>query len=267
MKFFIICVLLPVFLACGPKKTEEAQSLPGGVSFSGDDKSIELADRMALAMGGMDAWNAKRYLQFDFVVESGGKEIARHSHLWDKFTGRYRVQGKMRDGRSYCMLYDDIHKRSGQAFIDGRLTESKEREEKLQYGYNRFINDTYWLLMPWKLKDPGVHLRYEGLQKDSASGEKYEVVHLSFDRVGLTPKDQYWAFINPETFTMDKWRFFLQDSEDGSYYWKNWQSYGALKFSNEKTSVAGNRAIRTEKIKLPDQVPDNVFIDPQTALP
>lgn len=267
MKKYFVYILLIVLSACGTKQTEPSKDVTAGVSNLGDDKAIELSGRMMQAMGGMPAWNDTRYFRFDFVVESEGKETSRHQHLWDKYTGRYRVQGKMRDGRSYCMLYQDINKKTGNAFVDGKLMEFKEAENKLQYGYNRFINDTYWAIMPWKLRDPGVKLHYEGLQKDSASGKNYEVVHLAFDQVGLTPKDQYWAFINPETFLMDKWRFFLQDSEDGSYYWKNWQSYGKLKFSDEKTDIAGKRTIRTENIKILDHVNDEIFTNNLSLLP
>ena len=263
MKFRYLYFLIVVLAACGTKQAPQKNST-GNVA---DDKAIELTDRMMNAMGGARAWSETRYLRFDFVVKADGKELARHQHLWDKFTGRYRIQGKLKDGKSYCILYEDINKKTGRVFVDGKLLTGKDADDKLQYGYNRFINDTYWIIMPWKLKDPGVSLRYDGLQQDSLSGMKYEVIHLSFDQVGLTPKDQYWAFINPETYLMDKWRFFLQDSEDGSYYWKNWKSYGVLKFSDDKEDVNGHRTIKTENIELFDQVHDSSFSSYLTLLP
>lgn len=265
MKTFLLFVLLFSVISCGVKKPETTKNDP--VLNPSDPKAVELAEQMTRAMGGIQAWNEARYLRFDFVVEADGKEISRHSHLWDKFSGRYRVQGKTRDGKTYDILYDDIQKKSGKAYVDGRLAKSKESEDKLEYGYNRFINDTYWLLMPWKLKDPGVTLRYEGLQRDSASGKNYEVIHLAFEQVGLTPKDQYWAFINPETFLMEKWKFRLQDGEEGFYDWKNWKEYGVLKFSEIKTDVGGKRSIKTEHIAISGQMNDEVFTHHDAVLP
>ena len=264
-KLFSFVILLTV-VSCGVKQQETAKNAGDAVLVS-DAKAVELADRMMDAMGGVKTWNETRYLRFDFAVEVDKKEISRHSHLWDKFTGRYRVQGKTRDGKAYNILYDDIHKKSGKAYVDGRLAESKDAVDKLQYGYNRFINDTYWLLMPWKLKDPGVTLHYEGLQKDSVSGYNYEVVHLAFEQVGLTPKDQYWAFIDPETSLMRKWKFLLQDGDEGSYDWNNWKNYGALKFSDQKSDPGGKRTIKTEKIILSDQMNDDVFTAHDVMLP
>ncbi|MBL7995983.1 hypothetical protein JNM05_11490 [bacterium] len=267
MNIRFIYIFILFVSACGTKQSTPSRSGADGTSNSSDRKALELADRMMNAMGGANAWNETRYFRFDFVVEADGKDVSRHQHLWDKFTGRYRVQGKMRDGKSYCMLYQDINKKLGRAYIDGKLLEGKEAEDKLQYGYNRFINDTYWIIMPWKLKDPGVTLSYDGLQKDSASGIYYETLHLTFDQVGLTPKDQYWAFINPETYLMDKWRFLLQDSEDGSYYWKNWEPYGSMKFSTSKQNMRENRTIKTEEIKILNHVNEDVFSNNQTLLP
>lgn len=266
MRTFLLFILFTV-ISCGPKQPDAAKNA-GNSAPASNAKAVELAGRMMDAMGGAKTWSEVRYLRFDFVVEAAdGKEISRHSHLWDKFSGRYRVQGKTRDGKSYDILYDNIHKKSGKAYVDGHVAEAKKAEEKLQYGYNRFINDTYWLLMPWKLKDPGVKLLYEGLKKDSVSGKNYEVVHLAFEQVGLTPKDQYWAFINPETFLMEKWKFLLQDGEEGFYEWKNWKDYGVLKFSDTKTDAGGKRTIKTEKIMVANQMNDEVFTFHDAILP
>ncbi len=256
-------LILFFLIACGKKAGPESEHL----SAKSDPKALEFANQTMQAMGGLEVWNGVRYLRFDFVVEKDGKEISRHAHLWDKFAGRYRVQGKMRDGSSYCVLFEDVNRKTGKAYIGGRLMESKEAEEKLQYGYNRFINDTYWLLMPWKMKDPGVRLRYEGPQMDSLTGKSFEIIHLDFDKVGLTPKDQYWAYINSETFLMERWKFLLQDGEQGTYEWKNWGNYGNLKFSVLKNAADGSRSIRTENIKIYDTLNDDLFTKTETFLP
>jgi hypothetical protein len=44
--------------------------------------------------------------------------------------------------------------------------------------------------MPYKLRDPGVILTYDGLRPE----RQRWTVRLSFDGVGLTPKDKYWVY-------------------------------------------------------------------------
>ena len=64
-----------------------------------DPRAVAVADRVMQALGGEAAWNATRYLRFDFAVDRGGKTVMRRAHAWDKWTGRYRVEGKDKDGR------------------------------------------------------------------------------------------------------------------------------------------------------------------------
>jgi hypothetical protein len=61
---------------------------------SRDPKAVEIATAMMQAMGGLDAWNAARYIRFDFKVTIGGDVKVDRSHLWDKQTGRYRQDQK-----------------------------------------------------------------------------------------------------------------------------------------------------------------------------
>jgi hypothetical protein len=62
--------------------------------------------------------------------------------------------------------------------------------------YATFINDMYWLFMPWKWMDMGVNLKYLG-QKPLGQ-ETYDVVQLTFGKVGLTPGDMYHAYVSPK---------------------------------------------------------------------
>ena len=63
-----------------------------------DAKAVEIANTMMTAMGGLDNWNRAHFVRYDFKVNGGGKTVADRSHLWDKMTGRYRLEGKTKDG-------------------------------------------------------------------------------------------------------------------------------------------------------------------------
>ncbi|MCB0833713.1 MAG: hypothetical protein KDC45_09640 [Bacteroidetes bacterium] len=227
------------------------------------DAAGRLARKTIESMGGMEAFQNKQFLRFDFAVTRNDTEIARHRHLWDRFHGRYRVEGKLRDGKSYAVLFKDVNQKTGTAYRQGNQLQGKEAEQLIDYGYGRFINDTYWLLMPWKLLDPGVHLTYEGT--DSLSG--LEVLHLSFDSVGLTPGDQYWAYLNKTNGLIQKWTYKLEDGGLGTFEWKNWQSIDGVKFCLVKEDSARKRSILTKPVSLPTKVDELVFTDVTRPLP
>ena len=48
----------------------------------------------------------------------------------------------------------------------------------LERAYGAWVNDTYWLLMPYKLRDPGVNLAYDG--EETLDGQTYDKLLLTF---------------------------------------------------------------------------------------
>src|SRR5260370_40916492 len=62
-----------------------------------DAKAEQIARDMMQAMGGEDAWQKAHFVRFDFRVIAGNKVQAERSHLWDKQTGRYRLEDKTQE--------------------------------------------------------------------------------------------------------------------------------------------------------------------------
>jgi len=203
-------------------------------SASPDPQAQEVAERLMKALGGKENWEKARYLRFDFVVEQKGKVVGDFKHLWDRYTGRYRVQGTTDKGQIYTVLFQDINTKKGDAFLNAVPVADKDKQKFLDMGYERFINDSYWLLMPYKWRDPGVNLKYAGTAKGD-HGQVWDKVLLTFGQVGLTPKDRYWAFINQKTGMMDKWEFILQGQKapPSAFEWMNWQDFEGIKLCTE----------------------------------
>ncbi|MDX1631779.1 MAG: hypothetical protein R3234_07950, partial [Thermoanaerobaculia bacterium] len=175
-------------------------------------RAVEIAERTMAAMGGRSAYEATRLLRFDFVVRQGETERPAYEHWWDRWTDEYRLEGRTGEGEPFRVLFD-IDTREGDAWIGERKLEGDELDGMLERAHHRFINDSYWLLMPWKWLDPGVHLAYEG--ERTIDGEVFDVVKLTFeDDVGITSGDRYWGFVSRETGLMERWEFVLQQ-EDG----------------------------------------------------
>jgi len=114
---------------------------------------------------------------FHFVFERDSQRVSDWRHDWDRYSGDYRLEGKNDKGEE-LLLYFNLNSRQGQAFKNGKLVGGKELNALLERGYGRFINDTYWLLMPYKLRDPGVMLTFDG--EEIIDQQRFEVVKLTF---------------------------------------------------------------------------------------
>lgn len=237
-----------------------AAALPAGAAATfdpsqSDARAVQIADHVMEALGGQAAWDATHYISFDF--------LGRRKHVWDKQTGRHRVEGTTKEGKRYVVI-ENINTHEGEAWLDGQKVSGEELQKMLKQAYATWVNDTYWLLMPYKMKDPGVHLHYDG--EETIDGTTYDKVLLSFDHVGLTPGDRYWVYVNRDTGLVDRWAFILESMDPkgpaSAWEWKDWKTYGSIKLSPLRTQVGGDRKLELGPIEVSDQVPDEVFNQP-----
>src|ERR1051326_9509676 len=114
-----------------------------------DAKADEIAHAVMNAMGGEKAWYAAHFVRYDFIVDLGNKVVENRSHLWDKMTGRYRLEDKTKDGKPRVVLFS-INDRKGNAYVDGKKLDGPAGAKAVKDAYEAFINDMYWLAMPSK---------------------------------------------------------------------------------------------------------------------
>lgn len=229
-----------------------------------EPQAVAVAARTLTAMGGEKAFAALRTLTFDFVIERDGKEVGRIHEVWDRWDGRYRIEGKNREGKATLTLFNVLKEGQGRAWVDGKELAGDDLKKALERAYGRFINDTYWFLMPAKLQDPGVNLASEGsTEKD---GKTYDVVRVTFgDGVGLTPKDTYWAYVSKESGLMERWEFVLtgQEAKDRSaFVWSDWQPVGGVRLAMKKTAVGEATVIRFDRVSGSGAADDAAFAAP-----
>ena len=225
-----------------------------------DPKAIAIADQVMAELGGKTAWDNTRYLHFGFA--------GRRQHWWDKWEGRYRLEGKNREGQSYLVLMN-VNTRQGTAWLNGQPLAGEALAKQLESAYGAWINDTYWLLMPYKMRDPGVNLVYAG--EETIGSTTYDKLLLSFEQVGLTPGDRYWAYVNRATHRMERWAYILQSDPPGqeatAWEWQGWARYGNILLAPERKKVAGDGTLPLSPIEVPVNLPDSVFTDPQPLAP
>jgi len=228
-------------------------------------EAIALADRLAQAHGGWQAYRELRYLRFAFVVERDGEERLVREHLWDKHRGRARVEWKDKEGQA-CVAVLDLGTRSGDAVRNATLRDETEREQLLEQAYGYWVNDSYWLVMPFKTRDLGVRLTVEG--SEEIDGRIFTKLGLSFESVGLTPGDRYWVSIDEQSGRMERWAYILEGREPPPvvWRWRGWQRVGGIELSTEKVREDGT-TIRMRDLSAPSSVPQGVLTDPRIALP
>jgi hypothetical protein len=254
MKTILSCLALAGTLAAASLAAQPPAFDPS----RSNAKSMAIADEVMKALGGGEAWQQTRFLRFDFGVEAEGKARPPRSHWWDRQTGRYRLEGRTPEGDPYVVLMN-LHTKQGSAWLKGAKLEGEEAKKYLERAFGAWTNDTYWLLVPYKLKDGGVVLGYDGEEKKG--DDAWDKVVLTFDNVGLTPKDKYWLFVNRRTHLIDRWDFVLKGEKTPptTFEWKGWKRYGGIMLSPERVDPAKGTKILFPVLDAPKSMPDAVF--------
>ena len=272
----LVAVALPAFLAllaCGPPaaETTTAEGSPPadetpqpeagaggpanppapGFDLEGSDaEAIAVADRVMEAMGGRQAWDATRFLRWRF--------FGRRLHVWDKHSGDLRIEAADSEDRPLVILMN-LGSGEGRVWRSGaEILDPAERAELLETGEAWWINDSYWVFMPYKLKDTGVTLRYvgEGALED---GRRAEVLELTFEAVGRTPENKYHVYVAGESGLVEQWDYYADARDEEPRIrtpWRDWRRFGPILLSDDR----GERG-HTE-LAVFDDLPRTVFTDP-----
>jgi hypothetical protein len=213
-----VCASL-LFIAAGAGAAEDsAGNLP------------PLAVDLWKASGG-DNWSKIKEIDFNFVVEQEGKQLFSAAHRWDVAAMTDAVKWKDKDGKDH----------EATANLSKPATEGDEKT-----AFARWVNDSYWLLAPLKIRDQGVKVEAGG-PKD-LSGTQMETINLSFDSVGLTPTDRYVLYIDPQTKLTKAWDYIPQSGTGMQATWEKYQDFGGLKLATEHNF--NGKTIRLTDIKV-----------------
>jgi hypothetical protein len=251
-----LAFLVLITSACrAPSSARESDPAPAGgtatATAEADPAARALAERVLAEVGGADAWQRTRYLQWSFF---GGRR-----HVFDKATGAWRLD----DGDTVVLM--NVETREGRVFEHGvEVVDPARKEEILGRAYGQWINDSYWMFLPWKLNDPGVNLRHAG-EAQLAEGRKAQVLELTFDAVGLTPKNRYLVYVDDQTGRIAQWSYFADAADREpklTMPWRGWQRFGDIWLCTDHGSLPG-RGPSDWRIAVHEDLPRAVFTDPE----
>lgn len=228
--------------------TQSAEALnPPAEGFNlqaSDPKAIEVADEVMSAMGGRAAWDNTQHIKWNF--------FGRRLLVWDKLNGRARIEIP---GQETVMLLD-LSDGSGRVMKSGEVMEHPDSVATyVDQGMGIWINDSYWLVMPFKLKDSGVTLTYAE-EGQTADGLPADVLQLTFEEVGRTPQNRYLVYVDKASRLVTQWDFFRNASDEAPLIttpWANYQPHGQILLSGDR----GERKLT--EIAVYDELPEAVY--------
>jgi hypothetical protein len=219
------------------------------VNEGSSERAIEIAQATVEAMGGWEALDATRLVSWKF--------FGRRQHYWDRHSGDIRIETE-RDG-VHTIILMNIHTLKGSAFKDGVALAGDELAEMMDNGHQAWVNDAYWMFMPYKMLDPGVTLKYadEGL---TADGHAAWVLDLTFgDGVGYTSDNRYRVYVGKESGLVEQWDFYAEAAVEEPNFagpWKDWKTFGGIK-------LATNHGRDLDwQIAVHDSFPGGLLTDP-----
>lgn len=237
----VLAVLL--YSACFAQKNPAA---PGFDAAGSDAKAIEIADQVMENMGGRKNWDKTRYIAWNFF---GNRKL-----IWDKWTGNVRVDNVNNDQTVLLNINTD----KGRIFKYGKEQTAPDSIAKfVKGGKGAWINDSYWLLMPFKLKDSGVTLKYLGEDK-TQDGVEADVLQLTFKGVGNTPDNKYKVWVKKTNPMVWQWAYYPKfDAEKPGFIrpWTDYKQHGKIMISGER----GDRDLTD--IMVFDKLPESIFTD------
>jgi hypothetical protein len=253
MKKLLMVFLAGCLFSCSSPtgEIEQVDTLPGGNpaaegfdAAGSDSLAIAWADAVMQAQGGRQAWNQTRYLGWTF--------FGRRHLLWDKHTGRVRIEVPA-DSSIYLI---NIQQDTGRVVLNGRqVSDPQQLAEAIDKGKQIWVNDSYWLVMPFKLKDSGVTLTYAGEDTLPGGGEA-EVLEMRFKEVGYTPQNKYRIYVDPSDSLVKAWAYYERAELDTPGFltpWGDYQRRGQLLLSGDR-----GRGQLTN-IRVEEEVDERVF--------
>ena len=212
-----------------------------------DSTAEKIANDVIHAMGGIEQFEETGYIGWQFFES---RQI-----IWDKLHDRVRVDYL----KKKITIIAGLSGNDVKLFMNG--SEIHQPDSLIKYlnkGKLIWMNDSYWLVMPFKLLEPGVNLKYLGIFKtlDSLNAE---VIELTFNKVGATPENKYWIYVDPVTHFILQWDYYDSYNDPQAEFkniWGNYEKYGNIFLSDDRGTEG-----KLSDIHVWDELPESIFSD------
>ncbi|WP_143434887.1 hypothetical protein [Hymenobacter roseosalivarius] len=210
---------------------------PAGQGFDlagSDARAIAIADTVMARMGGFQNWQNTRYLAWSF--------FRGQYQIWDKYTGDFHWE------QDSLVANYNLLTRTGKAYKGGReITDTPGGQELLEKMYPLWVNNSWWLIMPFKLKDSGITLNYRGLGT-TFENEPADILQMTFKDVGVTPENRYEIRVLRNSGLVQEWSYFAKAADPQPAFRRRWSDYA----QHGNILLASDRSDPTKPARIAD---------------
>lgn len=182
-------LLLLVSYACtysSDQDHDEAADNPPSPGFdlaNSDPAAVELADSIMVAMGGKKNWDETRYLSWGLAGE--------REFVWDRRSGHVRIES-LPDSTTYLFRVGDD---GGRVSAGGtEVIDPDSVAAMLAAARTVWKRDSFWFVMPFRLKDDGLTLKYLGEERTDTA--RYNLLQITIAAGGAGPAGEYLAYVD-----------------------------------------------------------------------
>jgi len=179
----IIFITLPTLLLFGFMYLKYNEDLPTGPKGAAAD---QLATQMLAALD-EEAYVNTDYLEWTFK--------GRHHYKWYKTDNTCEVSWD-----SFKVILDFENKNNSKVFVAEQEYKGVEKQKYIDKATSYFNNDSFWLVAPYKVFDPGTERRLITTKNDK------KALLVTYTSGGTTPGDSYLWHLDdsgkPKSFQM-----------------------------------------------------------------
>ena len=204
----------------------------------GQTQAESIIDRVIETAGGIQAWQDLKNVTYRETETRSEGVISHRTHYFMRNPGQgenfYRIEqegggtiervlpkGQDRVNGKLVVGFDGTE---GWLTVDGKLIADPALVDEARFLANAWM---YWFSLPFKLKDPGVVLDYQGLQK--LEGTPVHVIEVSFgEGVGENSGNGFLYWINADSYRIEKMRYWMDPSRKTNRPYYTYSNYGKI---------------------------------------
>jgi hypothetical protein len=196
---FIVSLVILYYVLDEPRPSPESAT---------KDQADQLADRMLEAIG-KSSYDSIGLIEWSFPRG--------HHFVWEKDIHRVTVTW----AEHRVVFYPESM--AGQAFVDDQaVTDEIKKAELIQEAWKLFANDSFWLVAPFKIKDPGTSRSIVQLNNEAG-------LLVTYNSGGVTPGDSY-LWILDENYRPKAWKMWVSILPIGGiqFTWESPSNYDGV---------------------------------------
>lgn len=182
------------------------EPIPDG---AGGEKAEQLAEKMLTALN-KPAWDSLETISWQYPIGD-------HKYVWNKKNDQVEV------------YWDDykvvINTQTGAGVIYENNKLAEYDKKIIDKAFNYFYNDSFWLIAPYKIKDPGTIRKVVQYNRG-------EALLVQYTSGGSTPGDSY-LWILDEDYRPRAWKFWASIIPIGGmeFTWEDWVDMNGAQIS------------------------------------